>query len=140
MPTKRRTKRTRRPIPNALGNLRNSKLETPDHLEQFESRDSRATFTAYVPKLRLKRGEALATGQHLAMASACTGCHGADLRGLGAIPTIAGRSPTYLFRQLHEFQIGARAGAGAAPMKDAVSKLSQADMIAISAYAGSLPP
>ena len=115
-------------------------IETPDHLEQFESRDSRATFTAYVPKLSLKRGEALATGQDLAMAPACTGCHGADLRGLGAIPAIAGRSPTYLFRQLHEFQTGARAGAGAAPMKDAVSRLSQADMIAISAYAGSLSP
>jgi len=115
-------------------------IETPDQLEQFESRDPRATFTAYVPKLSVKRGEALATGQDLAVAPACTACHGTDLRGLGVIPGIAGRSPTYLFRQLHEFRIGARAGAGAAPMKDAVARMSQADMIAISAYAGSLPP
>ena len=115
-------------------------IETPDQLEQFESRDPRATFTAYVPKLSVRRGKALATGQDLAKAPACTACHGTDLRGLGGIPAVAGRSPTYLFRQLHEFQIGARAGASAAPMKDAVSKLSQADMIALSAYAGSLPP
>lgn len=115
-------------------------IETPDQLEQFESRDSRATFTAYVPKRSLKRGEALATGRDLATAPACTACHGMDLRGLGAIPAIAGRSPTYLFRQLHEFQTGARAGANAALMKDVVSRLSQADMIALSAYAASLPP
>jgi len=113
-------------------------IETPDQLEHFESRDSRATFTAYVPKLSLKRGEALVTGQDLA--PACAACHGKDLRGLGGIPSIAGRSPTYLFRQLHEFKIGSRAGAGAAPMKEAVSRLSHADMIAISAYAASLPP
>ena len=32
--------------------------------------------------------------------------------GLDAIPGIAGRSPSYLMRQLHDFQTGARAGTG----------------------------
>ena len=41
----------------------------------------------------------------------CGSCHGADLRGAGLVPPIAGRSPTYILRQLIGFRTGARAGA-----------------------------
>lgn len=70
----------------------------------------------------------------------CTGCHGADLKGNDAVPTIAGRSPTYLFRQLYDFKSGARKGTLSSTMKPAVEKLTIADMIALAAYSASLAP
>ena len=115
-------------------------VELPDDLENYEHRDSRATFTAYVPPASIQRGEALVSGQDSAKAPACATCHGKDLRGLEARPSIAGRSPTYVFRQLYEIQRGVRNGAGVQPMKDAVARLSRDDMIAIAAYLGTLKP
>jgi cytochrome c553 len=52
-------------------------IEIPDQLDQFESRDSRATFTAYVPPGSLARGKALVAGLDLPRAPACATCHGA---------------------------------------------------------------
>jgi cytochrome c553 len=115
-------------------------IEVPDNLEDFENRDGYATFTAYVPPLSIKRGEGLVTGQDIAKAPACANCHGKDLRGLDAIPSIAGRSPTYVFRQLHEIKTGVRAGTAIQPMKENVAQLNHDDMIAIAAYLGTLKP
>jgi cytochrome c553 len=70
----------------------------------------------------------------------CTGCHGADLRGNDVVPTIAGRSPTYLFRQLYDFKSGARKGPNSDTMKPAVERLTVADTIALVAYSASLAP
>ena len=67
-------------------------------------------------------------------------CHGPDLKGLDAIPGIAGRSPSYLMRQLHDFQTGARAGTGGDLMKPIVEKLSTEQLLAIAAYVASLNP
>jgi cytochrome c553 len=75
-------------------------VEIPDNLEQFESRDPRSTFTAYVPVGSLAKGEALVTTGGPGKTLACGACHGPDLRGLGPLPSIAGRSPSYMFRQL----------------------------------------
>ena len=60
------------------------------------------------------------------------------LKGLGAVPRIAGRSPSYNVRQLYDIKHGARAGVGSALMKEVVNKLSEDDMVAISAYLASL--
>jgi len=114
-------------------------IEVPEHFEQFESRDTHARFIAYVAPGSLKKGEALATtggGKTVA----CAGCHGEGLRGTDEIPGIAGRSPTYLFRQLFELKSGMRAGSGSALMKPTVENLTLEDMIALAAYAGSLKP
>ena len=70
----------------------------------------------------------------------CTICHGADLRGIGPIPAIAGRSAIYTFRQLYDFKAGVRQGAWSAMMKPAVKNLTMDDMIAIVAYASSRMP
>ena len=70
----------------------------------------------------------------------CAGCHGEDLRGLGEIPRLAGLQPVYLARQLIYMQNGSSAGAAVEPMKKVVANLSEDDIIAISAYLGSLPP
>ena len=115
-------------------------VEIPDQLKHFDSRDSRATFTAYVQPLSVRRGQSLVAGQDGVRIGGCSTCHGADLRGLGPIPSIAGRSPTYVFRQLHEIKSGTRSGAAVSPMKEVTAGLSGADMIDIAAYLGSLEP
>ena len=70
----------------------------------------------------------------------CALCQGDSLHGLGEIPRIAGLQPVYIARQLICLQNGTSAGTNAALMKRAVAKLSEDDIIAISAYLGSLPP
>ena len=59
---------------------------------------------------------------------------------MGLAPPIAGRSPTYLLRQLYEIQTGIRAGANAVPMKIGIAALSLDDLIAAAAWAAALPP
>jgi cytochrome c553 len=70
----------------------------------------------------------------------CGTCHGPDLLGIGPIPGIAGRSPSYLTRQMYDMQQGTRHGAMAALMKPVVEKLTEDDMIAIVAYVSSKKP
>ena len=114
-------------------------IEVPENLEYFVSRDSRAHFIAYVPIGSVERGRALVAGGG-GRTVACAGCHGPDLRGLGAIPPLAGRSPTYLVRQLYDFKHGSRAGSGSILMQPTVARLEIDDMISIAAYAASLSP
>jgi cytochrome c553 len=113
-------------------------IELGDDPEGFVSRDARVTFTANVPPGSLAKGRTLAAGKD--GAAACETCHGAGLKGAGDIPGIAGRSPTYLFRQLYDYKHGMRAGPGSAAMIPSVEKLTTSDMIALAAYAGSLAP
>jgi len=115
-------------------------VEVPDELDRFESRDTRVTFSAHVPPGSLERGRSLVTGRDTAKAPACVTCHGTDMRGVDAIPSIAGRSPTYMVRQLYELKAGVRSGPGAQPMKEVVANLGEADMIAIAAYLATLDP
>ncbi len=114
-------------------------VEMPDDVEQFELRDPRSQFTAYVPPGSVAKGETLAkTGGGRSVQ--CALCHGPDLRGIGPIPQIAGRSPTYLMRQLYDFQHGMRTGSTSALMTPTVERLSIDDMISIAAYVASLEP
>jgi cytochrome c553 len=114
-------------------------IEVPEDLERFEMRDARSHFIAYAPPGSVEQGRQLATtgnGKSLP----CTICHGLDLKGLGPIPGIAGRSPSYLVRQLYDFQHGARAGPWSPLMAPNVASLTLGDMVALAAYAASLPP
>jgi cytochrome c553 len=71
----------------------------------------------------------------------CGLCHGPDLMGVADVPPIAGRSPSYLVRQLWDMQQGTRNGASAMLMKLIVANLTEEDMVAIAAYVSSrLPP
>jgi cytochrome c553 len=115
-------------------------IEVPENPEQFASRDSRSRFIAYVPVGSIEKGRALAASGGGGKTIACRACHGADLKGSGPIPGIAGRSPSYAVRQLYDFKHGARTGNGAALMMPAVEKLAVEDMIALAAYLGSLAP
>jgi len=113
-------------------------VELPNDPVSTDLRDPAATFTAYVPRGSVQQGRKLATTG--GKTPACTACHGPELRGIGDAPPIAGRSPTYLVRQLIDFKSGARAGLMSAPMRDVVAAMSEHDMIATAAYAASLKP
>jgi cytochrome c553 len=112
-------------------------IEVPEDAEHFESRDARAGFIAYVPPGSVRRGAALAAGSRT---PACETCHGPGLRGLGDVPSIAGRSPSYVMRQLFDMKLGTRAGTGAMLMKPIVQALSEEEMTALAAYLASLKP
>lgn len=119
--------------------LGNRIIELPQDASRAELRDSRVGFIAYVPVGSVAKGKLLVTsggGKTLP----CSACHGANLQGQGVIPHLAGRSPTYVFRQLNDMQAGTRTGAMAGLMKGVVAKLSPEDMIDIAAYLASLKP
>jgi len=115
-------------------------VEVPDDLDQFELRDSRSLFTAHAPLGSVARGEVLVKTGGQGTTVPCTACHGAGLQGVAPIPGIAGRSPSYLMRQLVDIKNGARAGLGSTQMQAVVANLSEDDMVALVAYAASLPP
>ena len=115
-------------------------IETPEELARVELRDSEAGFIAYVPTGAVARGEALVTTGGGGRTVACTVCHGTDLRGLGPVPALAGRSPSYVVRQLYDLQTGVRDGAWADLMDAAVARLTVEDMVNIAAYTASLAP
>ena len=114
-------------------------IEVPDDTERTEVlRDPRSGFTAYVPVGSIKKGEALVTTGG-GKTTKCSVCHGADLKGLGPVPGIAGRSPSYTVRQLFDTQRGMRKGVWADLMKPVVDNLTNDDMLAIAAYTASRP-
>lgn len=114
-------------------------IEISTDIERTELGDARFGFVAYVPPGSTARGERLANKGE-GMTQPCTACHGVNLHGIGTIPPLAGRSPTYIVRQLILFQIGRRSNAAVQPMRQEASQLTLRDMIAVAAYAASLKP
>jgi cytochrome c553 len=111
-------------------------LEVPEDFEKSgDLDDPRSGYVAYVPIGSIGRGRALVEQGPLP----CATCHGGDLTGSGDAPPIAGRSPSYIVRQLHDFKTGARNGSLAALMQPVVAALGPNEMMAISAYLASLP-
>jgi cytochrome c553 len=111
-------------------------ITLPQDTSRAIKRDIHSGFTAYVPPGSVRRGEALVKTGGSGRTIACTTCHGEQLQGLGSIPRIAGLHPIYIARQLYSFKDGNRHGLEAAVMKKPVEKLTDADIIAISAYVG----
>ncbi len=115
-------------------------IEVPDDTEATELlRNPRSGFTAYVPAGSIRKGEALATTGG-GKTTRCAVCHGADLKGLGPVPGIAGRSPSYTVRQLYDTQRGTRTGVWADLMRPVVANLTNDDMLALAAYTASRTP
>lgn len=112
-------------------------IETPRNAEATEVlRDDHSGFIVYAPVGSVKQGEALVTSG-AGKTTQCGICHGADLKGMGPVPGLAGRSPSYLVRQMSDMQQGMRKGIWTDLMKPVVSKLTNEDMIAIAAYLAS---
>lgn len=114
-------------------------VEMPEDPVRTKLRDDASGFIAWVPRGAIARGAAL-VNDGARGAEPCTICHGVDLRGLGPIPAIAGRSPSYLARQLYDFQQGNRNGAWSELMDRAVANLTIEDIVDIVAYAANLDP
>ena len=114
-------------------------LEIPEDLERTKLRDDASGFVAYVPPGSVARGERLVR-EGRAGGVPCTVCHGEDLRGLGPMPALAGRSPSYLARQLYDLRTGRRDGAWSALMDAAVAGLTEAELVDMVAYLASLEP
>jgi cytochrome c553 len=115
-------------------------IEVPESFERTEIRDTSSRFIAYVPKGSIEKGRVLATAGGNGKTVPCIYCHGNDLKGLGWVPPLAGRSPSYLARQIFDFQQGTRAGKNAFLMKGAVEKLTVEDIVNVIAYAVSRQP
>jgi cytochrome c553 len=115
-------------------------VEGPEDFERFELRDPHSGFVAYVPVGSVKAGETLVKTGGNGRTVTCGICHGADLEGMGPVPGLAGRDPSYLVRQLYDMQVGTRKGVWSQLMKPVVEKLTAEEMIAIGAYTASLKP
>jgi cytochrome c553 len=114
-------------------------IEMPKNVEGTEIvRDPRVGWIAYAPVGAVSRGEAVAHGR--SKTTACTICHGESFEGLAFVPSLRGRSPSYIGRQLGDFKSGARHGAWSALMAPVVATLSAEDVLDVSAYLASLPP
>lgn len=101
--------------------------------------DPHAGVVVYVPRGAIARGEALTrAGGH--NGQPCAACHGADLRGNGDTPPLAGRSAAYLARMLWDIKAGARQGPAVTPMLAPTAHLNEADIGDVAAYLSSLKP
>jgi cytochrome c553 len=125
--------------------LGNRIIEVPEDADAVEiQRSPHVGFVAYAPIGSVQRGEELVThggGKTVA----CFTCHGADLNGttlpvIGEIPGLAGRSPSYLVRQLFDMKSGTRHSKRTESMKPVVANLTPDDMLAIAAYLASRVP
>lgn len=115
-------------------------IEVPEHPDQTDLRDPRSGFVAYVPAGSIKKGEALVTTGGGGRTIACGVCHGQTLAGLGPVPGLAGRSPSYQARQLFDMQAGTRKGVWTDLMKGVVANLTPEDIVDIVAYTSSRSP
>ena len=131
--------------PQELEPLAGRIVEVPVEAGRTRLYDSHAGFVAYVPKGSIARGKALVAKPDKAVQ--CTECHGQDLRGAAhardsnlSVPGVRGRSPTYLVRQLYDFNSGARSGPGAELMKPIAVQMTLQEMTDVAAYFASLAP
>ena len=134
--------RSRKRLPHPEGGaepLGERIAEFPADAQRVLDRDPNAGFVAYVPMGSVARGEALVRGG-AGRTLACASCHGADLRGQGDVPRIAGVSALYTVRQLYAFKTGSRKGPHAAQMTPVTAQLLPEDIVAIAAYTATLAP
>ncbi len=130
--------------------IRGRIIEVPENVEQAETyRNPRSGFLAYVPVGSIEQGQDLVTtggmrvvGNEIVQGrtTPCVTCHGLDLMGVADVPPIAGRSPSYLARQMWDIQQGTRNGAAVQLMKIAIAKLTPEDLVSVAAYVASRVP
>jgi cytochrome c553 len=127
--------------PEKLEPIGNRIIETPVDTDMTETlRNPRSGFVAYVPPGSIKKGLQLMMSGVNGTVTKCFVCHGDDLKGIGPIPSIAGRSPSYIVRQLYDIKVGTRKGSWVDLMKPIVEKLTDDDMLNLAAFASSKTP
>jgi cytochrome c553 len=115
-------------------------IETPEDGAETRLRNPKSGFIAYAPVGSIKRGETLAVTGGNGKTTACGVCHGPELKGLGPVPNLAGRSPSYLARQMYDMKLGTRKGAMVALMTPVLANLTDADIVDLVAYLSSREP
>ena len=102
-----------------------------------------AYFSAQQPKPGTSKDQELALqGQKIfrggvqgAGVPACASCHGPQGKGIPVqFPRLAGQHSDYIYAQLNNFRLGARANDGAKMMRTIAAKMTDADMKAVAAY------
>ncbi|MES1255953.1 MAG: MBL fold metallo-hydrolase [Acidobacteriota bacterium] len=114
-------------------------ITLPEDQDNARLRHPHSGFVAYVPPGSIEKGKALAEGGN-GKTVACALCHGPELRGGRTAPNLRNVHPIYTARQLYIFKDHTRAGTSAAAMDKVVAALTDDDVIAVSAYLGSLEP
>jgi cytochrome c553 len=109
-------------------------VEVPQDAVRTGLRDGKSGFIAYVPPGSVARGEALVAKAR------CELCHGPELNGTAVAPTIAGRTASYLARELYDFQVGSRRGKLSVLMRPVVADFTTEDIRNIVAYVASIAP
>ncbi len=112
--------------------------EMPENLDRVELRDPSLGFVTYVPKGSIAMGKKLVESGNGAFP--CASCHGADFKGSGDVPGLAGRSPSGIVRQLYDIQHGTRTGPAVDLMRPEVASVTDESRVAIAAYLASLKP
>ena len=115
-------------------------IALPEDQSRTLRRDPHSGYVAYAPIGSIKQGEQFVKTGGNGKSVACAICHGDSLLGLGNVPRIAGQHPGYIARQLYGYKNGSRNGGDAPLMKKAVAEMNDMDIVAISAYLGSLNP
>jgi cytochrome c553 len=122
-------------------------ITVPEDVSQARLRDPNTKFVSYVPTGTLARGKVLVETGDNKKTVACGTCHGPGLNGQATIgktgiaaPRIAGQHPIYLARELYLFKDGSRNGMTSKLMTPAVMNLSDADILAITAYLATMDP
>ncbi|MBF8301628.1 MAG: hypothetical protein HW394_1998 [Acidobacteria bacterium] len=115
-------------------------VEAPEDEHQANVlRNTHSGWVVYAPVGSLAKGKNLVTtggGKTIG----CATCHGVDLMGQAEVPGIAGRSPSYMMRQLWDMKLGTRNGQWAEMMKPVVANLTADEMTTIVAYLASIKP
>jgi cytochrome c553 len=133
--------RMRYPHPDRTTEAIGARIITmPEDPARARNRDPKSGFIANVPPGSIARGKTLVETGGNGKTVACAICHGDNLKGLGKVPRLAGVHSIYIARQLYLFKNGERNGLDAQLMKKPVAQLTDDDIIAISAYLGSLAP
>lgn len=114
-------------------------VEVAEDDARTDVRDDASGFVAYAPVGSIERGKTLASTA-VGERRPCAECHGETLRGSETAPSLAGRSPSYLYRQLFDIHAGTRSGPGVEKMKLEVAALTPAEMRDLVAFAASLAP
>jgi cytochrome c553 len=117
-------------------------IEMPENEEQSELyRNPRSGFVAYAPVGSVAQGRpfvARAISLTAGPPAPCITCHGIALAGVGDVPPLAGRSPSYITRQMWDIREGTRNGISVLPMKPIVAGLSEAEMRSTAAHLAQL--
>ena len=124
-----------RPSPVMAGMVAGLSAQDMQNLAAYYSAQQPKPGTAKDQQLALVGEKIYRGGIQGAGVPACASCHGPQGKGIPAqFPALAGQHSEYVYAQLEAFRLGARANDAAKMMRSIATKMTDADMKAVSAY------